>query len=82
MNPSAKKTFVLLSVIGLALAGCGKDKAPPAPGDAKVVKIAVIPKGTTHEFWKSIHAGALQAAREQGVEILWKGPQKEDDRAQ
>ena len=24
--------------------------------------IAVIPKGTTHEFWKSVHAGALTAA--------------------
>jgi ribose transport system substrate-binding protein len=45
-------------------------------------EIAVIPKGTTHEFWKSIHAGAQQAAFETGVEILWKGPQKEDDRAQ
>jgi ribose transport system substrate-binding protein len=22
--------------------------------------IAVIPKGTTHEFWKSIHAGAMK----------------------
>jgi ribose transport system substrate-binding protein len=83
MNPSAKKIIVFLTVIGLALAGCGKNKGtPPAPGQAKVFKIAVIPKGTTHEFWKSIHAGALQAAREQGVEILWKGPQKEDDRAQ
>jgi ribose transport system substrate-binding protein len=42
--------------------------------------IAVIPKGTTHEFWKSIHAGARQAARELGVDIIWKGPLKEDDR--
>jgi len=48
----------------------------------KALKIAVIPKGTTHEFWKSIHAGAVQASREVGVEVLWKGPQKEDDRAQ
>jgi ribose transport system substrate-binding protein len=46
------------------------------------IKIAIIPKGTTHEFWKSIHAGAQQAAKEFGVDILWKGPQKEDDRAQ
>lgn len=44
--------------------------------------IAVIPKGTTHEFWKSIHAGAVKASRELGVEVIWKGPQKEDDRAQ
>jgi ribose transport system substrate-binding protein len=48
--------------------------------------IAVIPKGTTHEFWKSIHAGAIKAGQElaeQGVKVklLWKGPLKEDDRA-
>jgi ribose transport system substrate-binding protein len=36
--------------------------------------------GTTHEFWKSVHAGALTAALELGVDILWKGPLKEDDR--
>lgn len=49
--------------------------------------IAVIPKGTTHEFWKCIHAGAIKAQRElqaQGtkVEIIWKGPLREDDRDQ
>jgi ribose transport system substrate-binding protein len=44
------------------------------------LRIAVIPKGTTHEFWKAIHAGAETAAKELGVEIAWKGPQKEDDR--
>jgi len=42
--------------------------------------LAVIPKGTTHEFWKSVHAGAVKAARELGCEIIWKGPLKEDDR--
>ncbi len=45
-------------------------------------KIAVIPKGTTHIFWKSIEAGARTAAKELGVEIIWKGPLKENDRAQ
>ncbi len=47
----------------------------------------MIPKGTTHEFWKSIHAGTLKAARElsaQGtdIEVIWKGPLREDDREQ
>jgi len=42
--------------------------------------IAVIPKGTTHEFWKSVHAGAVKAERELGVQIIWKGPLKEDNR--
>ena len=45
-------------------------------------QIAVIPKGTTHSFWKSVEAGALRAGKELGVEIKWKGPMKEDDRAQ
>jgi ribose transport system substrate-binding protein len=48
-------------------------------------RIAVIPKGTTHVFWKSIHAGALKAQQELkdaglDVEVIWKGPLKEDDR--
>ena len=47
----------------------------------KKLRIAVIPKGTTHVFWKSVHAGAEQAAKEVGnVEILWKGPLLENDR--
>ena len=45
----------------------------------------MIPKGTTHIFWKSIHAGAVKAQQELkaaglNVEIIWKGPLKEDDR--
>ena len=69
---------------GLALlafvVSCSKPKT-----DA--LQIAVIPKGTTHEFWKSIHAGAEKAAQELkasgiNVQIIWKGPLKEDDREQ
>ncbi|MFM2089746.1 MAG: hypothetical protein RLZZ127_235 [Planctomycetota bacterium] len=53
---------------------------------AAETRIAVIPKGTTHEFWKSIHTGARAAAAEltaagTPVSIVWKGPLKEDDRA-
>src|SRR5438552_8672178 len=49
----------------------------------KPLRIAVVPKGTTHDFWKSVHAGANKAARELGnVEITWQGPAKEDDRDQ
>jgi ribose transport system substrate-binding protein len=54
---------------------------------AEPYTIAVIPKGTTHEFWKSINAGAVKAQRELTaagipVNIIWKGPLKEDDREQ
>ena len=56
-------------------------------GAAESLDIAVIPKGTSHEFWKSIHAGALKAQQElqekgQPVKIIWKGPLREDDREQ
>src|SRR5512137_2552413 len=45
----------------------------------KDLTVAVVPKGTTHEFWKSVHAGAVKASRELDVELIWKGPLKEDD---
>jgi ribose transport system substrate-binding protein len=75
--------LLVLAAAALGPACGGKSEAPAAPSPAKrPLTIAVIPKGMIHEFWKSIHAGAAQAAAELGVDILWKGPQKEDDRAQ
>ncbi len=61
--------------------------ALPALAQTQKFTIAVVPKGTTHEFWKSIHAGAVKAQRELAtagvtVDIIWKGPLKEDDREQ
>ena len=69
------------AVLVLIAAGC-KQKREEGGG---TYRIAVIPKGTTHIFWKSIHAGAIKAQQElktQGldVQIIWKGPLKEDDR--
>jgi ribose transport system substrate-binding protein len=65
--------FGLVVAACLLLSGCGGAKAP-----AKY-RIAVIPKGTSHDFWKYIHAGAIQAARERGnAQILWDGPPKEN----
>ncbi len=78
-------TRTLLALLaGLCLLGCPKDtpktegEGGAAPATSKI-KIAVIPKGTTHEFWKSVHAGAVKASKEENVEIVWKGPLKEDD---
>lgn len=70
--------FPVLCLLTLACGAPG-DRAS-APEAAAGRTIAVIPKGTTHEFWKSVHAGAVKAARELGVEIIWKGPVREDDR--
>ena len=66
----------------LALAGCAAEAPSGATNSGlKKYRIAVIPKGTTHEFWKSVHAGAEKAAQEFGnVEVIWKGPLQESDR--
>ena len=73
------RSLFLLALLSLA--------ALPAGAAPKTYTIAVIPKGTTHEFWKSIHAGSNKAVSEltaQGteVEVIWKGPLREDDREQ
>ena len=44
------------------------------------ITVAMIPKGTSHVFWQSIHAGAEKAAQEIGVTVAWRGPLREDDR--
>ena len=75
---TAGRIFIAALILGFSFA-CGKGGGP-AEAREKKITLAVIPMGTTHEFWKAIQAGALTAARELGVEILWKGPLKEDDR--
>ncbi len=60
-----------LCCLAAMLGGCNKGQ-----------RIAVIPKGTSHDFWKSVEKGARQAAAELNVNIVWKGPVKEDDRAE
>jgi ribose transport system substrate-binding protein len=57
----------------------GASGSSAAPAGEKPLRIAVVPKGTTHEFWKAVHAGAVKASKELKVEIVWKGPLKEDD---
>ena len=65
------------TLLALAIAACSSS----SPADSGKITIAVIPKGTSHVFWQSIHAGAAKAAQEFGVDIIWRGPLREDDRA-
>jgi len=71
--------FVAVAVVFIAI-GCKRKEESEG-----TYRIAVIPKGMTHVFWKSIHAGALKAEQELNnsgldVEVIWKGPLKEEDR--
>lgn len=93
--------FILLSstiALSISAFGCRKEpdrvtsntgSTPDArdePAASKPLRIAVVPKGTTHEFWKSVHAGAIKAQRESPgppiIEITFRGPDREDDREQ
>ena len=71
------RLLAALAVAAVLAAGCG-------PGTNYKYRIAVVPKGLTHEFWQSIHRGAERAAADLGregvpVQILWDGPRKESD---
>jgi len=76
-------SFLMFSLL-VSVSGC--DSAPSRSNDSKSatkggkIRIAVVPKGTSHQFWRSVHAGAEAAAKELGdVEVLWKGPETEAD---
>lgn len=89
-----KKLLAVAVLFAVLVCACSKPEAPPQPaagGDqappgqaqpapAKKLSIAVIPKGTSHTFWKSVQEGAARAGAELGVEVIWKGPMTENDR--
>ncbi len=68
--------LLLVAALGCTHADGTSDGKSPA---GKKFRIAMIPKGTSHEFWKSVEAGARKAEKEFGVEIAWKGPTGEGD---
>jgi ribose transport system substrate-binding protein len=68
----ARAGFIGAACFCLALAACNR---------TGVRRIAVIPKGTAHVFWQSVHAGAEAAGREFHEKIDWEGPANETDYA-
>jgi ribose transport system substrate-binding protein len=73
------RLLLALTVVVSACGGGGQG--------VKTLRIGMVPKGSTHEHWKRVHAGADKAAREfqaagVPVEVLWKAPVREDDREQ
>ena len=64
------KRFAVLAAALALVCSCNRDRKKT---------IAVIPKGNAHIFWQSVHAGAVAASRDAGVEIIWNGPASESD---
>jgi len=81
-----RRALALLLAGAAAGVACGRAEAPKGSA-GRPLRIAFVPKGTTHEFWRTIHAGAVKArqdllAKGVHVELVWKGPLREDDREQ
>jgi len=61
--------------------GSTEDAANTGHSTKVQYRIAVIPKGSNHDFWLSVRAGAEKAAAELGnVQILWDAPISESDK--
>jgi ribose transport system substrate-binding protein len=80
MRMKSPRIFPLLGVLGASLLVFGCSKAPEGgdsakqEGDGEKMRIAVIPKATTHSYWKAAEFGARKAAAELNVDIEWQGP--------
>lgn len=83
MHGKLFRSWVVVTFLSCLLAiivACSK-----AAQGGKHYTVAVVPMGSTHEYWKSFHAGAVKAVQDlagQGtkVDIIWKAPMREDDR--
>lgn len=79
-------SLLAMALFAVALTGCPKeqpttsnsttDASSGGSTEAKKV-IAVIPKGTGHQFWKAMEAGAKDAGKEENVDIRWIAPNPE-----
>jgi ribose transport system substrate-binding protein len=56
----------------LAVSGCGPQSQSGSDEDVKL-KIAVIPKCTSSEFWETVEEGAREAAAQLDVDVHWEG---------
>ena len=65
-----RRQFLAASAAAAGAAACGRNHKR---------LIAVIPKGSAHLFWQSVHAGAIKCARENNAEVTWNGPATEVD---
>jgi ribose transport system substrate-binding protein len=86
-SPSLRLRLLAGALAAVSLAGGCRGSDGPKGSQQRPYRVAVIPKGQTHEFWRTIHAGAVRAQRDLAakgvhVELVWKGPLREDDREQ
>ncbi|WP_428305187.1 substrate-binding domain-containing protein [Lacipirellula sp.] len=88
MSHPSRTASLAMALLLAAILGCSKSSAPtdaPASTTSEAGKakrtIVMIPKTTQSAFWNAVRRGGEQAAKDLDVELLWKGPGSENDRA-
>ncbi len=75
MWKNKKKIFCVILAMSVLFAGCGSEKKEVLERK----KTAVIMKSTESAFFKAVSAGANAAGTEYNMEILFEGPENEED---
>lgn len=90
MSLLRRQALLPAALLALVAIGCSQPAAPVdskasadggAPSSGGKRTIVMIPKATQSAFWNAVRRGGEQAAEEFGIELLWKGPSRENDRA-
>jgi ribose transport system substrate-binding protein len=64
--------------LALVVGACGGGSSPtPAAGEKPY--IAIVSKGSQHQFWQAVEKGAYDAALALGAEITYEGPASESE---
>ena len=74
VNPLRRTLQIAACVLLGAAAACHKASGPPPPP-----LIVVVPKGLTHEYWRTIRVGASDEAKTRGLDLAWPSDFREND---
>jgi len=71
---SARRTQRVRHFLAILLLAAGILLPRPAPAQS----VLLIPKGMMFPFWRTVCMGATDAAREEGLELIYRGPRVEN----
>lgn len=81
---SFSRLSLLLAAGWLLAAGCGRFAADPVATGSPLqgaVRVGIVPRAGGSPYWKAVENGAKRAAVDLKVELLWKPPLQDGDRA-
>jgi ribose transport system substrate-binding protein len=67
------KLRLLVSLLTVLLCACSPQKGPETASGHKL-KIAFVPMHLFDVYWQTVHAGAIKAAHERDINLVWQGP--------